>query len=289
MKINQIVGRKSYKCDIPFRVIRVYEERGRTFALLYGEDIRLIADAPIEDLIVLDTRMKNELLAPFRELEEQSLYLFRQDYQAVLERQEYETSLGYNTDFQLFQIPGRVLHVDGDPNYLKKCLAMYRKIGVPVSGFYCDEKNMPDQVPQWVDEFRPDILVITGHDAYSQQKGKKSDINSYRHSKDFVLTVNKIRNKYPNLDQLIIFAGACQSHFESLIAAGANFASSPARVNIHALDPVYIVSKLSYTPFTERVHVWEILRNTITGEKGVGGIETKGVLRMGMPYHPKFD
>lgn len=113
------MGRKSYKCDIPFRVIRVYEERGRTFALLYGEDIRLIADAPIEDLIVLDTRMKNELLAPFRELEEQSLYLFRQDYQAVLEKQEYETSLGYNTDFQLFQIPGRVLHVDGDPNYLK--------------------------------------------------------------------------------------------------------------------------------------------------------------------------
>ena len=63
-----------------------------------------------------------------------------------------------------------------------------------------------------------------------------------------------------------------------MINAGANFASSPLRVNIHALDPVYIVSKLSFTPFTEQTNIWEILRNTITGEKGIGGIETKGVL-----------
>ena len=96
-----------------------------------------------------------------------------------------------------------------------------------------------------------------------------------------------VRKKYPHLDQLIIFAGACQSHFESLINAGANFASSPLRVNIHALDPVYIVSKISFTPFTEQVNVWDVLRNTITGEKGIGGIETRGVLRMGMPYHPQ--
>lgn len=287
--INQIVGRKSYHCDIPFRVIEIFKEDGNTYALLYGEDIRLIADAPIDDLIVLDHREKNEILAPFRKLEEQSFYLFRQDYKTIIERQEYESTLGYNADFQLFQIPGKVLHIDGDPSYLKKCLTMYRKLGVPVTGVYCDEKEMPNRVPQWVDEVRPDILVITGHDSYSQHKGRMNDLNAYRHSKDFIITVKRIRSKFPSLDQLIIFAGACQSHFESLIAAGANFASSPTRVNIHALDPVYIVSKLSYTPFTERTHVWEILRNTITGEKGIGGIETKGVLRMGMPYHPKSD
>lgn len=82
----------------------------------------------------------------------------------------------------------------------------------------------------------------------------------------------------------MIFAGACQSHFESLIRAGANFASSPSRVNIHALDPVYIVAKISFTPFMDRINVWEVLRNTLTREKGLGGIETRGVLRIGMPY-----
>ena len=90
----------------------------------------------------------------------------------------------------------------------------------------------------------------------------------------------------PNLDQLVIFAGACQSHFESLIQAGANFASSPLRVNIHALDPVYIVAKICYTSFMEQVNVWDVLRNTLTGQKGLGGVETKGVLRTGMPYKP---
>ena len=35
--------------------------------------------------------------------------------------------------------------------------------------------------------------------------------------------------------RLIIVAGACQSHFEALLQAGANFASSPGSVLIHAL------------------------------------------------------
>ena len=39
----------------------------------------------------------------------------------------------------------------------------------------------------------------------------------------------------------------------------------------------------------ERINVWDVLRNTLTGEKGLGGIETKGVLRTGMPYRPLPD
>ena len=44
-----------------------------------------------------------------------------------------------------------------------------------------------------IDYYRPDILVITGHDAYSKSKGEKTDINAYRHSKDFVQTVKEAR------------------------------------------------------------------------------------------------
>ncbi|RBN36990.1 sporulation peptidase YabG, partial [Priestia megaterium] len=51
-----------------------------------------------------------------------------------------------------------------------------------------------------------------------------------------------------------------------------------------ALDPVYVVAKLSFTPFTDRINVWDVLRNTLTGAKGLGGVETKGLLRTGMPY-----
>jgi spore coat assemly protein len=285
IKKMDIVGRKSYHCDILFRVIDIKEQGDVKIAILYGEDFRLIADAPFDDLVQINPSERAKKSQAFRTLEEQSLELFRQDIHLLKERREFETTEGYTKPVNFFQIPGRVLHLDGDPLYLKKCLNLYETIGIPVTGIHCNEKEMPKKIGGLIDYYRPDILVITGHDAYSKSKGEKTDINAYRHSKDFVLTVKEARKKTPNLDQLVIFAGACQSHFESLIQAGANFASSPSRVNIHALDPVYIVAKISFTPFMETINVWDVLRNTLTGEKGLGGIETRGILRTGMPFN----
>lgn len=280
-----VVGRLSYNCDIIFKVIDIREQNGKQIAILYGEDIRLIADAPISDLVSISSSTREKMERQYHTLEEQSLQLFRQEVELLKQRQEYEVTDGYSKRHNFFQMPGKVLHLDGDPSYLEKCLMLYEKIGVPVTGIHCIEKEMPIKIGQLMEYYRPDILVITGHDSYSKAKGKKTDINAYRHSKHFVQTVKEARRRVPHLDQLVIFAGACQSHFESIIQAGANFASSPYRVNIHALDPVYIVAKISFTPFMERINVWDVLRNTLTGEKGLGGIETKGVLRTGMPYN----
>ncbi len=285
VNIMDIVGRESYQCDMLFRIIDMKEVNGQKIAILYGEDFRLIADAPYEDLVLINQPMQRKISQKVQLMEEQSLQLFRQDVNLLRRKQEYQVTEAYSKPSNYFQLPGKVLHIDGDPNYLNKCLTLYEKIGIPVNGVHCHEKEMPSKISSLLDYYRPDILVITGHDAYSKALGEKNDINAYRHSKYFVQTVREARKKLPNLDQLVIFAGACQSHFESLIYAGANFASSPSRVNIHALDPVYIVAKISFTPFMERVNVWDVLRNTLTGEKGLGGIETKGVLRTGMPYH----
>jgi spore coat assemly protein len=289
IKLMDIVARRSYNCDILFRVTDIYEKNGQKFAVLYGEDFRLVADSPYDDLLVINPSERIKLTQEYRTIEEQSFRLFAQDVDLLKQRQEYEVSGGYAKTTNYFQIPGKVLHLDGDPVYLKKCLTLYEKVGVPVFGIHCNEKEMSARIGQLLDYYRPDILVITGHDAYSKAKGKINDINAYRHSKHFVETVMEARRKVPHLDQLVIFAGACQSHFESLIQAGANFASSPSRINIHALDPVYIVAKISFTPFMERINVWDVLRNTLTGEKGLGGLETKGVLRTGMPYKAAYE
>ena len=289
IKVMDIVGRKSYNCDIMFRVIDIQHINNQKVAILFGEDFRLAADAPYTDLVLLNQNERSKLQQEYRTLEEQSLNLFRQDVDLLKHRREYEATSGYVKPSNYFQIPGKVLHLDGDPSYLKKCMAVYEKIGIPVIGIHCNEKEMPERIGALMDQFRPDILVITGHDAYSKAKGKMSDINAYRHSRHFVQAVREARKKVSHLDQLVIFAGACQSHFESLIHAGANYASSPSRINIHALDPVYIVAKISFTPFMERINVWDVLRNTLTGEKGLGGIETRGVLRTGMPYRPIID
>ncbi|TYR78320.1 sporulation peptidase YabG [Priestia megaterium] len=289
IKIGDIVTRPSYQRDLLFRVIAVNEGNAGAYATLIGKDIRLIADAPFSDLEVVDIKEQRRRQEQEEQLLERSLELIQQDYYLVREKNEYNMTNGYSHSHRLFQIPGKVLHVDGDPNYLRKCLSVYEKIGVPVYGVHCVESEMPTKIGQLLEEVRPDILVLTGHDAYSKAKGKKSDLLAYRHSKYYVKTVYEARKRIANLDQLVIFAGACQSHFEQLIQAGANFASSPSRVNIHALDPVYVVAKLSFTPFSEQINVWDVLRNTLTGAKGLGGVETRGLLRTGMPYEINDD
>lgn len=277
---GNLVTRASYKHDLLFRIASVSKDT----ATIHGEDIRLVADAPLEDLAHVENRDVAKRKQKGKEQEESSYRLFRQDYQLMREKREYHASDGYQHNVSYFQLPAKVLHIDGDATYLRKCIELYQKLGLQVHGIHVNEPEMPYEIGDLIDKIQPDIIVITGHDAFSKNKGLKKDPRAYRHSKYFAEAVRAARQKTPNLDQLVIFAGACQSHFESLIRAGANFASSPSRINIHALDPVYIAAKIAYTPFMEKVGVWDALRNTLTGEKGMGGIETRGLLRTGMPY-----
>src|SRR5699024_3457053 len=115
-------------------------------------------------------------------------------------------------------------------------------------------------------------------------KGSKSDLQAYRHTKYFAEAVREARQVRPNLDKIFIFTCTCQSPFETFIDDRASFASSTVSVNSHALYSLCIAEKLGYTSFMDKVSVWEVLRNTLTGEKGMGGIETRGLLRTGMPY-----
>ncbi|WLV24750.1 sporulation peptidase YabG [Aciduricibacillus chroicocephali] len=280
--IGDCVTRKSYGHDLLFRIASL----SATEAILHGEEVRLEADAPLEDLQIVEERDLKRRKHALQKKEESSYKLFRQDYKLMKEKRDYANATGYEHNTPSFQLPVKVLHVDGDPEYLKKCLALYKRLGLKAYGIHMQEKEMPEQVAAQLRQIRPDCLVITGHDSYSKNKGSKHDARAYRHSRYFVRTVREAREIEPDLDKLIIFAGACQSNFESLIGAGANFASSPYRVNIHALDPVYIMAKVACTSFMERVKVWDVLRNTLTGEKGMGGVETKGLLRTGLPYIP---
>ena len=108
-------------------------------------------------------------------------------------------------------------------------------------------------------------------------------INNYRNSYNFLKAVKEARKWQPDLDTLVIFAGACQSNYEALMKAGANYASSPGRIMIHALDPVFIVEKIACSRIDVVVPIEEILDQTITGVKGIGGFETRGKFRWAMP------
>ncbi|WP_227397309.1 sporulation peptidase YabG [Jeotgalibacillus aurantiacus] len=273
--VSQAVGRRSYGCDIVFEVMSIEDRDGVNFAWLVGRDVRLIADAPLDDLELMSERQLEEVDEQLRQ-KKKSL----QPAESSGKRED--------EDARTFHLPGRVLHLDGDERYLKKCMKAYTELQVPHIGIHCAEKEMAECVKELLNQYQPQILVLTGHDAYLSGQGDKNDLSAYRHSTAFVKAVQEARRKMPNLDQLVIFAGACQSHFESLIHAGANFASSPLRVNIHALDPAYAAGRISYTPFKDSFSIRDLLPYTLASDEGIGGIETRGVLRTGMPYRAEI-
>ncbi|MCK9536621.1 MAG: hypothetical protein M0R05_03435 [Bacilli bacterium] len=172
---------------------------------------------------------------------------------------------------------GKILHIDGDKKYLDKCLELYNSVGIFSNGLTIKEDSISEKIKQLIYDLAPDVVVITGHDVYNQQGIK--DLVNYSNSYNFIKAIKKIREIKSRTD-LAIIAGACQSHFEALIAGGADFASSPKRINIHTFDPAVIAIKVATTSFSKIVSLSEALRYIDKGSDAFGGIETYGKMRL---------
>lgn len=284
--IGDLVVRKSHGKDIIFKVIDIEKnEKNAGSCVLKGMHLRLVADAPINDLEAITAEcLRNEVVNLERI---QRSGLDRAFDRRKGERRQKDLLRGESSKkFSFFDLPGRVLHIDGDEEYLKMCLKTYSQLNIDAVGRCIDEVKQPIFVTGLVEQYHPDILVLTGHDALLGSKKDFNDINNYRHSKYFVESVKKVREFEPSRDDLVIFAGACQSHFEAILAAGANFASAPTRIFIHAYDPVFIAEKVAFTPINRTVDVSDAIAASVTGIEGVGGVETRGKFRLGLPKTP---
>ena len=248
--IGDYVTRNSYNNDIVFKIVDVEGE----IYYLKGVSVRLYADSPRDDLVLCKNELKEDDFRPSID-----------DYRD-LDRSEY------------FFLPGRVLQLDGDNEYLDKCMAFYKKNKVKAYGVYLSEEEMPGQVQSLLKKYNPDILVLTGHDAFSRNKRE-----NYKNTSSFVEAVMEARKYEKAHDKLFIIAGACQSNYEDLIKAGANFASSPKRINIHALDPAIVAACLSFSNKNEDINIIKILDKTKYGADGMGGIITRGSMYIGYP------
>lgn len=278
MKQGDLVVRKSYGGDMLFRLAAFAGQQ----AVLRGMDYRLLADAPVSDLQTVrnpdelgGTRLArlhaDESLRRMSEMRNRQFGLSGSAAHLSDRAQPY------------FEWPGKVLHLDGDMNYLNKSMQVYRQLRVPAEGVHCHESQMSQVLARLLPQFHPDIVVITGHDGVLKQKQDLQQLGSYKNSLNFVNAVNVAREYDRSRDSLIVVAGACQSHFEALLHAGANFASSPGRIMIHALDPVYVAVRAAFTPFRETINIADVIAHTISGRQGVGGIETMGRYRVGVP------
>ena len=245
------VTRKSYSNDIVFEVTGVIGN----VCYLKGAFVRLSADAPIQDLVVCDRGKMKDDFCPLIDLN--------------LDRNEY------------FYLPGKVLHIDADKSYLSRCMDFYKKNNVLAYGKCVKESEIYKELPKFLNQYNPDILIITGHDAY--HKARVNSNSDYKNSERFCKAVSVARKFEKSSDKLIIIAGACQSNYEELIKSGATFASSPKRINIHALDPAIIATSLSLLDRSKDIDLLNLLSKTKYGHDGMGGLKCKGTMYVGYP------
>ncbi|WP_294374866.1 sporulation peptidase YabG [uncultured Clostridium sp.] len=282
MKIGDIVVRKSYGKDITFKIIDIKNKNGKENIILKGINIRIIADSAIDDLEVAneeDTGSKDKILnTRVNEVIKKAISI-----RGELRDKTEKTSKIKNKDELVFGRPGRILHVDGDSEYMETCLKVYKQLHLDAVGKAVPENEQPDVIVNLVKEIKPDIVVLTGHDSVVRDPKDYLDLNNYRNSKYYLESVKNLRNYNSSYDELVIFAGACQSCYERILDVGANFASSPNRVLIHCLDPVFVCEKIAYTRIDKVVSITDVIENTITGIKGVGGLQTRGKYREGYP------
>ncbi|MCL6638426.1 MAG: sporulation peptidase YabG [Firmicutes bacterium] len=282
IKKGDIVGRKSYGKDVLFKVVDLFLDGDRPMARLKGLHLRLSANSPLEDLVRIDPAdVASYLVDQMKKTREQMNRILSRrasEREAAISRAVMEKN-----SVESFDVTGSVLHIDGDHDYLDLCMATYRQLQIPAHGYNIDEEQQPVVVEDLLKKHMPDMLVLTGHDGFIKGRRDYRNIDNYYASKFFVDAVRAARRYEKSRDDLVIFAGACQSHYEALLESGANFASSPKRVLIHAYDPVFVIEKIAYTSIYDPVPLREVIAGTITGFDGIGGLETRGKHRLGIP------
>ncbi|HAT4149874.1 TPA: sporulation peptidase YabG, partial [Clostridium perfringens] len=288
MKVGDLVVRKSYSKDITFKIIDIKEnEEGITY-ILKGLHIRIIADSKGEDLEKVEDDFAGDKDKYFdskmNDIIKKVILSREQKNNQLMTRFEKNDLKGIEKEKKLvFGRPGRILHIDGDSLYMETCLKAYKQLHLNAIGIAIPEREQPLKILSLVKEYNPDIVVLTGHDGVLKDSKGMLDLSNYRNSKYFIESVKILRNYNSSYDELVIFAGACQSCYESILESGANFASSPNRVLIHCLDPVLVCERVAYTRIDEIVSIKDVIENTITGIKGVGGLQTRGKYREGYP------
>lgn len=262
-QVGDIVTRRSYGGDLLFRVVNIIKEYdGSERYVLRGLSSRIEADSKADDLEKQDAR--TAYTRAYREL-----YQIKSSIECV----------GPNCRGLLNRLrkrPGRILHIDAAQDFMNQCIDFYKQSKITCYGKWVSEDKQPSVVKQYLRTYKPNILVLTGHDGLKKNAKNFKSLESYANSAYFIEATKIAREYEPDPDKLCIFAGACQSYYEAIMEAGANFASSPKRVLINALDPAIVAQKISVTDNSTILEPRTVISLTITGSNGIGGKETRG-------------
>ncbi len=272
IKKGDIVARKSHNLDILFSVENIIKSsNGLEIAILKGITTRIVADAYLEDLVILDNKKIDDSLRSLDiKIEDRINNFLKKKKEKLLYKERALEDVK----------AGKILHLDGDKLYSEKSARYYKKMGLNAVVKNVAENKQPLVVKDYINKYSPDILVLTGHDGMIKTGTKYADLSNYRHSKYFVQSVIEARRICPSSIKLAIFAGACQSFFEAIMASGANFASSPGRILIDFMDPLIVAEKIATTDRKRFVTIKDIENELRDGKKSIDGSGVMGKRKM---------
>lgn len=286
-KIGDVVARKSYDYDILFKIVGISNSG---IVDLVGLTVRIVADAPEYDLKRIDDdevkkRLVNTEKSRHARMNRCYMNMNKKinNYYNIRDQYSEDDNPNLFKKEVMLKKPGVILHIDGDAEYTNRCKENYKRMGITAYTYNVPESEQYKQVYSLLQKIRPNILILTGHDAFIKKRNDIYNIDNYKNSKYYIQGVLEARRYEHNLDNLVIFAGACQSYYEAIISAGANFASAPKRVLIDMMDPLIVAQTIAYTPVDDFVPLANIINNTREGISGIGGLQTRGQYRTGMP------
>lgn len=257
IKKGDVVGRISYGKDIIFVVDSIINFKNTRVAILKGLTMRIKADSPLDDLEIIDKRIAKSSI---KNVENRIISHLNK----------------YMNPFRRINNFGLVLHLDGDNRYSQKSARYYRSLGINAVVKSVTESRQPIVMQNLLNKYNPDVLVITGHDGMIKHNTGFNDLYNYRNSMYFVKSVLAARRWENYSNKLAIFAGACQSYYEALIQAGANFASSPDRILIDFIDPLIVAENIAMTDSRQFVSIKSFENELRDGQRGISGIGSFG-------------
>ena len=215
IKKGDIVGRKSYGKDILFSVKNIIDTHRGKIAILRGLIERIEADSYIEDLEKIDKKYIKQEMTYFEDrLNKRLEAVTEYNNRKISQIKKYNNKRKKLKDIvtpvdRTFQkiLTGKILHIDGDKKYSEKSFRYYQKLGLNVIVKNIPEYRQPRVIYSLLKVYKPDILVVTGHDGMIKKGTGFYDLYNYRNSRYFVETVKEAR-RYDKEEgkNLVIFA-----------------------------------------------------------------------------------
>ncbi len=157
IKKGDIVARKSHGKDIIFYVKRIIKTGQEQIAILCGIGKRIEADSNIEDLELVDKSIIDKRIKQIDDKLKERIEKNNETYKIGILTSK-------NSRIKQKIITGKILHLDGDRRYSQKSNIYYKKLGLTAIVKNIPEYKQPKVVYSLLKTYKPDILIITGHD-----------------------------------------------------------------------------------------------------------------------------